>query len=116
MKKRSPVAVLILPFVTFGIYSIYWQVMTKVEMNNSGAKIPTAWLMLVPFVNIWWLWVYCEGVDKVTNGKMSGVLAFILLILLGPIGSAIIQDSFNHVGAASDQPAEPTPAAPAAQA
>ncbi len=98
MKNRNPLAVFFLPFVTFGIYSLYWAVKTKGEMNQRGATIPTAWLIIVPFVNIWWLWKYSEGVEKVTDGKLSGVLAFILLWLLGSIGAAIVQDSFNKVG------------------
>jgi hypothetical protein len=114
MKKRSPAAVLLLPLVTFGIYALYWQVKTKGEMNKLGATIPTAWLIIVPFVNLWWLWKYSEGVDKVTGGKMSAVLAFVLLFLLGFIGGAIIQSSFNEVGetaAAESKPADPTPPA-----
>jgi hypothetical protein len=116
-------AVFLLPFVTFGIYGLYWLVKTKVEMNEKGATIPTAWLIIIPIVNIWWMWKYCEGVDHVTAGKMSGVLAFILLWLLGSIGMAIIQDSFNKVGEAvpvAEAPAAPidtpapTPPAPAA--
>jgi hypothetical protein len=118
MKHRNPLAVFLLPFVTFGIYGIYWMVKTKGEMNSQGATIPTAWLIIVPIVNIYWLWKYSEGVDHVTAGKMSGILAFILLWLLGSIGSAIIQDSFNKVGGASevastpDSPTDTTPVAP----
>ena len=106
MKQRSPIAVFLLPFITFGIYSLYWEVKTKGEMNNSGAQIPTAWLIIVPFVNIWWMWKYSEGVEKVTNEKLSGVIAFILMLLLGNIGQAIIQDSFNKVA----EVAPPSPA------
>lgn len=98
MKHRSPVAVLLLPLITLGIYGLYWEVMTKIEMNNQGANIPTAWLIIVPLVNIWWLWKYSEGVEQITKQKMSGVLAFILIFLLGFIGAAIIQDAFNKIG------------------
>ena len=98
MQQRSPIAVLLLPLVTFGIYSLYWLVKTKGEMVSKGADIPTAWLLIVPIANIWWLWKYGEGVETVTNGKISGVLAFILLWILGTIGHAIIQDSFNKAG------------------
>lgn len=52
MKQRSPVAVILLPFVTFGIYSIYWLVSTKIEMTKLGAKIPTAWLIFGGIGNI----------------------------------------------------------------
>lgn len=114
MKKRNPIAVFLLPFVTFGIYSLYWMVKTKGEMNSLGAQIPTAWLIIVPLVNIWWLWKWSEGVDQVTAQKMSGVLAFILVWLLGSIGSAIVQDSFNKLGESA--PVAAAPAAPAAPA
>ncbi len=101
MKQRSPIAVFLLPFITLGIYSLYWMVKTKVEMNENGAEIPTAWLIIIPFVNIWWMWKYSEGVEIVTKEKLSGVLAFILLFVLGTIGQAIIQDSFNKVSASA---------------
>ena len=111
MKNRSPVAVLLLPFITFGIYCLYWAVVTKGEMNKLGATIPTAWLIIVPFVNIWWMWKYSEGVEQVTGEKMSTVLAFILQFLLGFIGQAIIQDSFNKVGGNTETPVPVEPAA-----
>lgn len=52
MEKRSPIGVFVLSLVTLGIYSIYWLVKTKGELNQRGASIPTAWLIIVPFVNI----------------------------------------------------------------
>lgn len=106
MKKRNPFGVFAYPFLTFGIYSLYWQVVTKGELNSKGAQIPTAWLIIVPFVNLWWLWKYCEGVEQVAG--MSGPVAFLLLFFLGPIGSAIIQDKFNAV-ADGGTPVDTTP-------
>lgn len=98
MKERNPLAVFLLPFVTFGIYSWYWAVKTKGEMNALGENIPTAWIWLIPFVgSLWWFWKYSEGVEHVSKGKLSGVLAFILLILLGNIGETIVQDTFNKL-------------------
>lgn len=115
MKKRSPFAVFLFPLITFGIYYLYWMVKTKGEMNEKGATIPSAWLIIVPIVNIWWLWKYSEGVGHVTNENLQGVLAFILLWLLGPIGGAIVQDSFNKVAdlPATGAPVSAEPAAPA---
>jgi len=114
MKHRSPAAPLLLPFVTFGIYSLVWQVKTKIELNTQGAKIPTAWLIIIPIVNIWWLWKYSEGVDEVTKGSTSTVMAFILLFLLGFIGAAILQNEFNKLGVPAAAPAPEVPIAPAA--
>lgn len=98
MTQRNPLAVIGLIIITFGIYGIYWAVKTKGELNERGADIPTAWLIIVPFVNIWWLWKYSEGVEKVTNGKMTGIIAFILLFILDIIGVAIVQNEFNKLG------------------
>lgn len=97
MRNRNPIAVLLLPLVTFGIYALYWEVSTKNEMNKLGADIPTAWLLIVPFVNWWWLWKYSQGVEKVTAGKLNGLLTFLLFIVIGSIGAAIVQSSFNEV-------------------
>jgi hypothetical protein len=95
MNKRSVVAVILLTFVTLGIYSLIWAVKTKNEMNEAGAQIPTAWLIIVPIVGIWWWWKYSGGVEHVTGGKMSQVIAFILIFVLGLIGMAIVQAEFN---------------------
>lgn len=111
MKKRNPFAVFIFGFITFGVYSLYWTVVTKGEMNERGANIPTAFLLIVPFVNIWWLWKWSEGVELVTNKKMSNVIAFLVEILLGPIGDAVVQDSFNSTVATSSV-GSPAPMAP----
>lgn len=116
MKQRNPIAVFLLSLVTCGIYSLYWLVKTKGEMNKMGEKIPTAWIWLIPFVgSIWWLWKYSEGVEHITGEKPSGVMAFVLLFLLGNIGQAIIQDYFNKVGEKVITPAtadSTTPIAP----
>src|SRR5689334_19478372 len=104
MSKKSPVLVLILGLITCGIYHLYWLVATKGEMNRNGATIPTAWLIIVPFVNLYWLWRWAEGVQKVCG--FSGVGAFVLILLLGPIGEAVIQSAFNKASAAPAEPAQ----------
>ncbi|HUC87824.1 MAG TPA: DUF4234 domain-containing protein [Candidatus Binatia bacterium] len=98
MKKRNPIAVFLLGMVTVGIYSWYWAVKTKGEMNKLGEKIPTAWIWLIPFVGgIWWYWKYSEAVEHVTHEKLNWVMSLIVLLLLGSIGQAIIQDFFNKL-------------------
>ena len=97
MTKRSVAMVVILSIITFGIYALVWMVKTKNEMNSQGANIPTAWLLIVPVISIWWMWKYAGGVEHVTRGKSSQVIAFILMFVLNVIGMAIIQDAFNKV-------------------
>lgn len=97
LSRRSPAAVFLLPFVTFGIYALYWLVRTKTELNAAGAKIPTAILLIVPIANLYWLWKFGEGVDYVTDRRMSTGVAFLLVLFLDIIGSAIIQSQLNNI-------------------
>ena len=97
MQHRNPIMVIFLSLITLGIYTLVWDVRTKNEMNTKGAQIPTAWLLIIPFVNYFWLWKFSEGVEVVTSKKMGAVVAFCLLFFLGVIGMAIIQDKLNQV-------------------
>ena len=103
MTKRSVVAVVLLSIVTFGIYAIVWMVKTKGEMVKCGAEIPTAWLLIVPIASIYWSWKFAGGVEHVTRGKQSQVIAFILMFVLGVIGMAIIQAELNKVEGTPNQ-------------
>ena len=99
MKNRNIIGVVLLPFITFGIYILYWFVSTKGELNRKGASIPTAWLLIIPLVNLWWMWKYFEGAEQVTNKKVSGVLMFVLaLFVTSIISAAICQDAYNKLG------------------
>jgi len=68
-------------------------------MNTKGATIPTAWLVILPFINFYWLWKFCEGVEQVTNKGMNAAVSFLLVFFLGLIGMAIIQSELNKVAA-----------------
>jgi hypothetical protein len=109
MQQRSPALVFFLSLITFGIYGLVWHVKTKNELNRLGAHIPTAWLLIVPLANLYWVWKYCEGVEQVSNGQISAVLALILLLLLSIVGLAIMQSEYNKL---SLQPAGPVPGNP----
>ena len=97
MQHRDPIMLILLSIITFGLYSLIWLVTTKNQMNAKGTQIPTAWLLIIPLVNIWWYWKFCEGVEIVTNRGMETTIAFLLIYLLGPIGEAIIQNELNKV-------------------
>jgi len=100
MTKRSVVAVLVLTLLTGGLYGFYWLVKTKDEMVARGADIPTAWLVIVPFAIIYWMWRWSVGVEYVTRGKASAVSTYALFVVLsllglGCVSVAIIQGMFN---------------------
>jgi len=95
MTNKNPFVVFLLVFVTFGIYAVVWYVKAGREMRRRGANVPTAWLIIIPIVSIYWFIKWCAGVGKV--GAMNGFLAALLLIFLGPLGMAIVQSQFNNV-------------------
>jgi hypothetical protein len=97
MTQRSPVTVVLLTIVTCGIYGIIWYVQTKEEMIARGADIPTAWLLIVPIANWYWLWKYSEGVQLVTKGEMSATTTFLLMLFCGIVGIPMTVAAFNKV-------------------
>lgn len=97
MTRRSPISIILLTIVTIGIYYLIWYVSTKDEMNSKGANIPTAWLLIIPIANWFWIWEFSKGVELVTKKAMGAGSAFVLLFLLGTIGGAIVQNNLNKV-------------------
>ena len=81
--------------LTLGSIVLIWYVKTKDKLNAKGANIPTAWLVIVPFVGIYWVWKFSEGVEYITNKSMTAITAFLLLLLLGPIGAMIINGNIK---------------------
>ncbi len=101
MRNRNPLAVLFLPYITFGIYSLIWMVQTKRDLNEMvGTTIPTSWLLIVPIANLFWLWKYSEAVEELTYDQRSALGTFLMVFCLGffglgPVAMAILQSTFN---------------------
>ena len=100
MTQRSILMVFILSIVTLGLYLIYWLVVTKNEMVSQGADIPSAILLIIPVVNIWWMWKYCQGVEYISNKGLTAGVAFLLYIFIGFIAVLIFQNEFNKAAKA----------------
>lgn len=79
-------------------YSLFWQIETARQLRKlTDESIPPAILLIIPFANYWWIWRYGTATEKLTRGKIQGVLAFVLIVLLGPIGMGILQDYYNKL-------------------
>ena len=83
-----------LPFVA---YMAYWLVQTKAELKARGAtEIPSTWLFIVPVAHIYYMYKYAEGAEKVTKGKVSLILVFLLYLFTTPfIIMPICQNYYN---------------------
>lgn len=104
IKKRNILAVYLLSFITFGIYLLYWQVQTKKEMNSLGAKIPTAWLLIVPIANIYWMYKYCEAFSQFVKRDNNAIMWFLLHFFVGIVMPAVVQSGLNSLAAGGQQP------------
>jgi hypothetical protein len=97
MTTRSLPVIAGLSLLTGGLYLVYWFVVTKDEMNEQGANIPSAWWILIPFGIIWWLWHYADGVEIVTRDRMNRLESFLLLLFLNWMGAIILQSMYNRM-------------------
>ena len=99
MTKRSALTVIVLSVLTFGIYALVWQVQqvqTKTELNRMyAADIPTAWLLLVPFIGpLYFMWKWSAGAEKATG--TSGITVFLLMLVVPIVGIPVMVGKFNQ--------------------
>ena len=98
--KRDILTILLLSIFTLGIYYLYWIVVTKDELNRSGADIPTAWCLIVPFVNFYFWYRYAQGYVKCVKQKDDDSSDVLVYFLIGAFVSFIkiilFQDGFNR--------------------
>jgi membrane protease YdiL (CAAX protease family) len=98
IKKRNLILTYVLVFFTYGIYFIYWLVSTKNNLNELGAKIPTAWLLIVPFANIYWIYKYSEGFSLNLKKDNNTIRWFLLFLFLGGIVMpGFVQSELNKI-------------------
>jgi hypothetical protein len=104
IKHRNPVAVLILTAITFGIYGLYWTVKTKGEINSLGGKIPTAWLLIIPIANIYFLYRYAEYFSMYIKKDNGTILWFLLFMVIAPVGMILAQIELNKLALSGGTP------------
>lgn len=97
IKHRNPAAVVILSIITFGIYALYWIVKTKGEIKSLGAKIPTAWLVIVPIANFYFYWKYAEGFSMYAKKDNQPILWFLFFLVIWPVAMIFIQIELNKL-------------------
>ena len=72
MQQRSPVTIVLLGFVTCGIYHLIWMHQVGEEMRARGAEVPPTWHIIIPILNFLWMWKWAQAAEKVTNGALQG--------------------------------------------
>lgn len=96
--RRSLFKMFVLMILTLGIYVIYWLVVTKRELNTAGAHIPTAWLIIIPFVNLYFLYKFAQGFTTFILEKRTYPITLLLVMLINlPITVLVSQWYMNKI-------------------
>jgi hypothetical protein len=101
VKRRDPVFVVVVSFITAYIYGLYWFYKTRGELNDlvKGTASPLLWTigLFVPFVNLYVLWKYCEDLEAASNKARDKVILFIAWLVFMPIAQWLIQEELNKL-------------------
>jgi len=108
-KVEEPTTVLILGFVTCGLYCIFWQWMRVKEMNAYLGKEAVNPMFVFPGficfpVFLYAAWLYANALPEMQRkagvaAKDERVLHALLLILLAPVGQYLVQQKLNEIWA-----------------
>lgn len=97
IKRRNPALVIIFSIITLGIYLLVWIVKTKEEMKSLGASIPTAWFIIVPIGNLYFLYKYCDGFSEYVKKDKMGIVWFLAAVTVFPVMPVIVQTELNKL-------------------
>lgn len=106
-KVENPTAVLILSFVTCGIYALYWLWLRVKEMNDYLGKQAVNPMFVFPGcicgpVIIYAEWLFVNGFEEMKAkaglpAKDEKVLNMLLLFFIFPVGAYMIQQKLNEI-------------------
>jgi hypothetical protein len=80
-----------------GIYGVLWFAWTADELRAKGHALPPSWHLIIPILNVIWIWRWSAAVGRVSNAEQSAATSFLLLVLIGPVGGAVLQSKLNEL-------------------
>jgi hypothetical protein len=99
LEERSVAKVILLSFVTFGLYVPYWfhQVNKQLKSHLDADFDPTIRLVgfFVPVVNLVMMWKQSQLVERFDSDRGAG-LTFLAWVFFFPLAQALIQGSINE--------------------
>lgn len=89
--KRNLSQIILLNICTIGTYSIYWSVITKREINQAGGKVPNAFLMIIPLINIYFWYRYAQNYVSLVkkNNEERELWVYFLICYLPTIANVV---------------------------
>lgn len=70
-------------FLTLGFYFLYWCSKSRKDINSSARKqiVPPIWWLLIPGVNLYWMWHYAGALETVSFKRISRSDTFLYFLL-----------------------------------
>ncbi len=97
MMKQGAIKIILLTFVTCGIYGIYWLYKIGEELRERGADIPGFWQAFVPILGLLWLYKWAQGIEQVSGGRTSAVTLLIVYLFFFPAAVFMVQGALQDV-------------------
>jgi magnesium-transporting ATPase (P-type) len=97
-EKQNLVFLFLLILCTFGIYYLFWLYNTKEDINGAGGQIPTFWLYIIPFLNIYFLYCFAYEFVKIIRKHACHkctVIYFLIALIVPIIFPFVIQYQVN---------------------
>lgn len=95
--RRGVLFVILASIVTLGIYVIYWSVITRRDIVSRGGDIPTAWLIIIPFANIYFFYKYSKAAAQLFKKPGDWGVYFVFFVLFSFVAVALVQGEFNKI-------------------
>ena len=117
VKERNIILVVLFSIITFGIYAIYWLYATSKEMSELGSTEAPSPIMIIlifiPIANLVYLWKYSKATEQISEGRVNGIVYFIVWLVIGIVAMILTQLELNkHVsGGGTPQATTDAPAA-----
>jgi hypothetical protein len=98
LEERDVALYIILTIITFGLFGIYWLVVTKRDIKSRGGDVPTCWLLIIPIANIYLFYKYSRAAEKVLKKDGDWIVYFIFCFIFNSVITlALVQDGLNHI-------------------
>jgi hypothetical protein len=105
-EKQDMMLLFLLILCTLGIYYFFWLYNTKEDINAVGGKVPTFWLYIIPFLNIYFLYCFAYEFVKIIKKDechTCSILYFLIALFVPFIFPFVVQYQINeYVDAAID--------------
>jgi uncharacterized membrane protein len=83
LNRPSTTKIWLLTIATLGLYYVYWCAQSGKDINTAArAKlVPSAWYLIVPGLNYYWVWQYATALESVSYKRINRSNIFLVYVI-----------------------------------